>query len=229
MASTTPFQTRRWWLLAPLIALVLFGAAAGYQAGRWVAAPPTSADTPTPPPYPVVIHEPQSPPGVDTGLRDIAGQPILANCTTCHATRPPNRQTRDGRQLQDFHTGLHTDHGGLSCLSCHNAQDYGTLSKADGTPITFQKQRQLCAQCHGPQHRDYVNGTHGGMTGYWDLTRGGRTRNTCTDCHDPHAPQYPTVSPVFKPKDRFLPPAVDHASGSSHQTDPTSTSKAHHE
>jgi len=40
------------------------------------------------------------------------------------------------------------------------------------------------------------------MTGHWDLTAGGRVRNTCTDCHDVHAPAYPQVQPVFAPQDR---------------------------
>jgi hypothetical protein len=63
----------------------------------------------------------------------------------------------------------------------------------------------LCGQCHGPQARDYAHGAHGGMTGYWDLSRGPRERNNCIDCHDPHAPAFPKVRPVFAPKDRFPP------------------------
>jgi hypothetical protein len=61
----------------------------------------------------------------------------------------------------------------------------------------------LCAQCHGPQFRDYQHGAHGGMSGFWDLSKGGRTRNNCIDCHDPHAPKYPTVTPARGPNDRF--------------------------
>jgi hypothetical protein len=40
------------------------------------------------------------------------------------------------------------------------------------------------------------------MNGHWDLTRGGRTRNTCINCHDPHAPAFPLVMPVLPPRDR---------------------------
>jgi len=64
----------------------------------------------------------------------------------------------------------------------------------------------LCSQCHGPQRRDYNMGLHGGMNGYWDLTKGGRTRNTCINCHDPHAPAFPLVMPVLPPKDRISVP-----------------------
>jgi hypothetical protein len=39
------------------------------------------------------------------------------------------------------------------------------------------------------------------MRGYWDKTKGARMRNTCTDCHDPHAPAFPLVTPIFAPRD----------------------------
>ena len=70
---------------------------------------------------------------------------------------------------------------------------------ADGRKLPFSEAQLLCAQCHGPQARDYLHGAHGGMNGYWDKARG--TRNTCTDCHDPHAPLYPAWTPVFHPRD----------------------------
>jgi hypothetical protein len=50
------------------------------------------------------------------------------------------------------------------------------------------------------------------MRGYWDLTRGPRERNTCTDCHDVHAPLYPKVRPVFPPRDRGARQQLDRAS-----------------
>jgi hypothetical protein len=102
----------------------------------------------------------------------------------------------------EFHQDLHYAHGGLSCLSCHDAGNYDSLRRADGRLIAFpQAAQQLCTQCHGTQARDYERGAHGGMRGYWDLSRGERTRNSCIDCHDPHAPGYPAVSPVFPPQD----------------------------
>lgn len=162
--------------------------------------------------HPIVIHRPDGPPGVETGMFDTDGQPITANCTTCHATHQPNFALNDGAQLIDFHQGLKTQHGDLTCLTCHNPDDYSALRKADGASLAFTEVIQMCAQCHGPQYRDYVNGSHGGMTGYWDLTRGPRHRNSCVVCHDPHAPQYPQVLPVFVPRDRFLAP-VDTAHG----------------
>jgi hypothetical protein len=73
--------------------------------------------------------------------------------------------------------------------------------------VEFADVMKLCAQCHGPQFRDYQHGAHGGMNGYWDLSRGGRSRNNCIDCHDPHAPAYVGAIPAPRPRDRFLTPA----------------------
>ncbi len=166
--------------------------------------PVSSPPAPSAKLFSTTIHQPDAPPAIDTGEVDEMGQPIFANCTTCHATKPPNPRLTDGDQLKSFHQGLTTNHGTSTCLTCHHAQDYGQLRLADGRPLAFEQVMTLCAQCHGPQFKDYQHGAHGGMTGYWDLTRGPRQRNTCTDCHDPHAPQYPKMMPVLPPNDRFL-------------------------
>lgn len=146
-------------------------------------------------------------PGIPTGEVDALGQPVLANCTTCHATRDANFATNDGNQLKEFHQGLTTQHGSLACVSCHNPGDYSQLRLASGEAIEFTDSIRLCAQCHGPQYRDYLQGAHGGMTGHWDLTQGPRTRNHCLVCHDAHAPKYQPVMPVFRPRDL---PAAPH-------------------
>ncbi len=141
-------------------------------------------------------------PKVATGMVDHAGKPVVVSCATCHATREPNRdQGMGGTVPAAFHQGLKYAHAGQSCLSCHNSSNYDTLRLADGRSVAFAEAQQLCAQCHGPQTRDYRAGSHGGMTGYWDKTKGPRVRNTCTDCHDPHAPAYPELKPVFAPID----------------------------
>lgn len=150
-------------------------------------------------------------PGIPTGEFDRLGNPVLANCTTCHATRPANTATNDGAQLKDFHQGLTTAHGGLACVACHNPGDYSQLRLASGEAIEFVDSLRLCAQCHGPQFRDFQNGAHGGMAGYWDLTAGPRVRNHCLACHDAHAPKYQQVMPVFAPRD--LPGREPHAEG----------------
>jgi hypothetical protein len=137
-----------------------------------------------------------------TGAVDHHGQAVGVACMTCHTSKKPNLGAGAGGAVPaEFHQGLVYAHGGQSCLSCHHSQDYDALRLADGRKLAFADAQKLCQQCHGPQARDYLNGAHGGMAGYWDKTKGARTRNTCTDCHDPHAPKYPQWTPVFAPKD----------------------------
>lgn len=150
--------------------------------------------------HPVHIRTPRAAPAVDSGLRDKAGEAITVSCQHCHATRSPNREVRTTADLDQFHQGLQYNHGKLACVACHNQRDgYGSLSLADGTALEFADVMTLCAQCHGPQFRDYQHGSHGGMTGFWDLSKGPRQRNNCIDCHDPHAPQFSRVQPAPGP------------------------------
>lgn len=138
------------------------------------------------------------------------GEPAEVACATCHTTRTPAATSR-ADELDEFHQGLVVAHGNLTCLSCHNSENYETLKLADGRAVEFEQTMQLCAQCHGPQSRDYARGSHGGMVGYWDLSRGPRQRNACTVCHDAHAPAYPELLPVFPPKDIIPPEGGSHA------------------
>ncbi|PHS13989.1 MAG: hypothetical protein COA78_06295 [Blastopirellula sp.] len=160
--------------------------------------------------YPILINRPSGPPRVDTGMEDPHGNSITVACSTCHTTRKPNITNRKASDLDEFHQKMPMSHGNLSCVSCHNPEDYDSLKLADGSRVEFTQVMKLCAQCHGPQTRDYRHGAHGGMNGYWDLSKGPRTRNNCVDCHKPHAPQFPKMRPTFKPRDRFLNPVKSH-------------------
>jgi len=151
--------------------------------------------------HPVHIRKPEMP-SVDSGKLDRHGNPVMVRCNNCHDTQKTNMLTESASQLKGFHQKLSFRHKSLKCVSCHNPDDHETLRLADGSTVSFPNVMQLCAQCHGPQYRDYRNGSHGGMNGYWDLSRGPRTRNNCIDCHDPHHPAYPKVMPVFPPKTR---------------------------
>ncbi len=152
----------------------------------------------------ITIRQPAGPPRMDIGLASMHGEKLSVACSTCHTTREPNIANRSTADLDEFHKGMSFSHGNLTCLACHNPKDYDTLHLADGTPLSFQEVMSLCSQCHGTQRRDYDHGAHGGMTGYWDLSRGPRVRNNCVDCHNPHQPKFPKMNPTFKPRDRFL-------------------------
>lgn len=156
--------------------------------------------------FSVTIRPAPRPRRVATGERDHYGQPVTLECRACHQIRSANRETRTAGALDEFHQGLSFVHGSLACVACHDERDgYTSLHLADGAAIPFVDSIRLCAQCHGSQFRDFQHGSHGGMTGYWDLSRGGRSRNHCQHCHDPHAPAYPVVYPVAGPRDRFTP------------------------
>lgn len=155
-------------------------------------------------PHSTTIREPAGPPRTIVGHDPESGEPVTAACSTCHATRSPNFENRIASDLNEFHQGMHVAHGQITCLSCHNSTDYDTLKRADGSSIEYPKVMRLCAQCHGSQTTDFQHGAHGGVNGYWDLSRGPRTKNNCIDCHNPHAPKFPAMRPTFKPIDRFL-------------------------
>ncbi|QDS98792.1 hypothetical protein [Adhaeretor mobilis] len=170
----------------------------------------------TPHKFPVTIRKPSGPPRLDLGAVDSQGKPVTVACSTCHTTRPSNLAIRSPTDLKEFHQSMEFAHGNVSCLSCHNPEDYDSLRLADGRRVEFTEVMTLCAQCHGTQTRDYRHGAHGGMNGHWDLSRGPRVRNNCVDCHDPHAPSFPSMNPTFKPRDRFLEKA-DHVETEHHE------------
>ena len=161
--------------------------------------------------FPVEIRRPSGPPRIPTGLMDAHGNAVTAACSTCHTTRPANHKNKTVNDLDEFHGGMAFSHGTVTCLSCHNANDYDSLKLADGSRVEFSDVMTLCGQCHGPQLKDYQHGAHGGMNGYWDTTRGPQVKNNCVDCHNPHSPQFPRMQPTFKPRDRFLEqPGTEH-------------------
>ena len=187
----------------PLLAL----AAALTACGSDIERESTVTTEPAAEPYEVEIHIPSRLEGLDSQLTDIHGNTVTVSCATCHEGRElPQIEHAD--ELEQFHAGLEFAHGPLTCGSCHDEDQRDYLHLADGSQVALEDAMSVCAQCHGPQVRDYTNGSHGGMTGYWDLSRGPRARNHCVDCHDPHSPAFPMFEPMPAPRDRFLEPAT---------------------
>lgn len=124
------------------------------------------------------------------------------SCGTCHDHWVTGPQAETPAELEGFHQNMRLEHGELTCSSCHHPDDRDKLRLANNKSIGFEDTIELCGQCHGPQLRDYRHGAHGGMSGHWDLEEGPRVRNHCVNCHDPHAPDFPTVEPAPGPRDR---------------------------
>lgn len=199
-----PIPSRRIALAVAACAVVIATAAIAAES----VAAPAAAPPAKPAPHAVVLRRHEAAPRVLSDAVDHAGKPATIACSTCHATRPPNPANRSGADLDLFHQGLQVVHGTNACISCHDPGNYDNLHLADGTKVAFADAMQLCSQCHGPQRRDWEHGAHGGMNGYWDLARGGRVRNTCIQCHDPHVPKYQGAIPMPPPRDRFLTPSA---------------------
>lgn len=142
---------------------------------------------------------------IETDQLDALGRPVRIACGSCHSLKETAELPESASDLTEFHRGLVFEHGNNRCASCHLSEPRKAprLRLADGSVLPMTDAIQLCAQCHGPQYRDYKAGAHGGMTGSWDLSRGPRTRNHCVHCHDPHAPKIPAVMPAAKPRDRL--------------------------
>ncbi|HET9953696.1 MAG TPA: hypothetical protein VFQ61_04315 [Polyangiaceae bacterium] len=152
--------------------------------------------------YPVEIRRPAKLSSIETGRADALGREQRVPCVTCHSLGVRRPVPESSAELEEFHRGLSIEHGSLRCASCHSAEGAELLKLADGRSLPITDSIEKCGECHGPQYRDYRHGAHGGMLGYWDLSRGGRLRNTCVDCHDPHIPKPPPVMPVLPPRDR---------------------------
>lgn len=182
-----------------------------------VAAPARASQSPDSTSFLVTIRRPAGPPRIDLVGTDPQGRTGSVACTTCHSVRQPNLQNVSAATLDEFHQGMAFNHGKITCYACHNPDDADSLRLADGSPVAYQDVMALCSQCHGPQATAFAHGAHGGMNGFWDLSRGPQTKNNCIDCHDPHAPSYPKMVVGFKPRDRFNEPAThDHEGAASH-------------
>jgi hypothetical protein len=160
--------------------------------------------------YSIYVRRPSGPPTVAMASGEPEGPVARIACSTCHSTREPNFDNKDHTTLDEFHQGLEVKHHKVACYACHHPEDADSLRSADGRRIPYDQVMTLCSQCHGPQSTAFAHGAHGGMTGFWDLSRGPQMKNNCIDCHDPHAPQFPKMIVEFKPYDRFLEGKADH-------------------
>jgi hypothetical protein len=136
-------------------------------------------------------------------------------CTECHA--PLDLELANPMQASPHHVAL--KHGMNDwCFNCHDAAQRERLGMQDLTTIGFADVPRLCAQCHGTTYRDWQRGMHGKTMGSWEKTGGlaAQRRLLCTECHDPHAPAYPRLTPLPGPNTLRMNP-MDDQGGEGHE------------
>ncbi len=194
MGNTDPSKVefaaadRRRWVIAG----VLLGAAVLALVGPWsftspvpvAMAVPAWAIDPTP------VRHPKLRPEID-----LAG--FTYRCSDCHKLfKSPPETTRSLTQ----HTQIVLKHGiNDRCFNCHHLTNRDAYVDDYGKEIPADQPQLLCAKCHGPVYRDWLNGAHGRSNGYWDESRGPRERRKCIECHDPHAPPFAPMQPAPGP------------------------------
>ena len=130
------------------------------------------------------------PPMVNLGTYD-------QRCNDCHSLFQNEREP--GRALTQ-HNNIMLEHGSNdACLNCHDKDNREKLTLRGGEVVGYDHVEQLCAQCHGPVYRDWQNGTHGKIVGYWNTDLGEANKLKCSECHDPHHPAYRPMSPLPGP------------------------------
>jgi len=119
------------------------------------------------------------------------------NCSDCHKLfRSPPETTRSLTQ----HANIELKHGiNTRCFNCHHLTNRDALVDDWGNEIPYDQPQLVCAKCHGPVYRDWLHGSHGRTSGYWDMNAGPSIRAKCIQCHDPHQPPFPPMRPAPGP------------------------------
>jgi hypothetical protein len=130
-------------------------------------------------------------------LRNRSAEVGAYPCSACHFGRTVMMaKTR----IPDAHRNVTLSHpvrAGARCVTCHVAEDVGTLTLASGEHASIDQSYRLCAQCHFNQAESWAGGSHGKRLDGW---QGRRVVLPCTDCHDPHRPAVPTRIPFRAPQ-----------------------------
>lgn len=160
-------------------------------------------------------HLDKEPPRATRGL-DLVKLGWTYNCMECHRLLQP--KWHHDRPMVE-HQDIKLAHGeNRFCLNCHHPTNRNAFVDYDGTEIPEADVVRLCAKCHGTTYRDWQAGVHGRRNGHWDTAAGPRSQLRCIQCHDPHAPKFPSMKPLAPPT---YPPRAAHAptgQGAGHKT-----------
>jgi hypothetical protein len=124
---------------------------------------------------------------------DLAGRRY--SCRACHDkyvfTEDPNLA---------IHHNIVLAHGiNDRCLNCHHTTNRDAFAGNRTDEIPYDQPQLLCAKCHGPVYRDWLNRSHGRTNGFWNERFGPVERRRCIECHDPHTPPFPPMKPAPPP------------------------------
>lgn len=185
--ATSPTAERAWAILVPLCFAALAGV---FLMDPWPFKSPLAPAVPMPSwaPSKQTVRTPKLAPYIELAGRRYA-------CHTCHdkfifSEDPPLA----------MHGDIVLAHGiNDRCLNCHHATNRDVFAGNREEEIPYDKPQLLCAKCHGPVYRDWINRSHGRTNGYWDQSRGVAERRLCIECHDPHNPPFPPFPPAPPP------------------------------
>lgn len=163
-------------------------------------------------------HLDKTPPRQTKGL-DLIKLGWRYNCMECHKTLEAKWEMD---RLWVEHKTVQLNHGNNKfCLNCHHPENRNAFKHDDGSEIPEQNVVALCARCHGTVHRDWEAGVHGRQNGYWDRSKGARSKLTCIQCHDPHNPRFAAIESLTAPH------YPKRAAASPHQESETVESHSH--
>lgn len=183
------------------VPLVLFAAALVLFLNPWPFVSPLAAFSPAPgwATDPTPVRQPTLRPEYV-----VAG--FTYRCSDCHRVIVSPAETY--RPLFQ-HTEILLNHGiNTRCFNCHHLTNRDAFADDSGNPIPWDQPQLLCAKCHGPVYRDWQHGAHGRLNGFWDKTRGPQTRRRCIECHDPHTPPFPPMTPAPGPHTLRMHPGI---------------------
>lgn len=107
-------------------------------------------------------------------------------CELCH-----NGLNIENKEKSKTHDNIQLGHAvsqGMTCFTCHNAANVKTLKNPNNQEIIEIDHAYLsCQGCHFSQVKDWVGGAHGKRVTIWTQPR---IVYNCTECHNPHAPQF---------------------------------------
>jgi uncharacterized CHY-type Zn-finger protein len=128
------------------------------------------------------------------------------DCYACHEKGKPPPLRYDNEHhiiVAKEHPDIVLGHGkqgrNNDCYNCHDENKLDSFQTKDGGELKFTESSMLCGSCHGPTYRDWSAGAHGRISGMWDPQKGDRFRADCVNCHNPHAPQFPSRKPAPAP------------------------------